>query len=40
MKVIVEKDRFSLEVREVGDALRPPMSSVPAYLERRLALKR
>ena len=41
MKVIgQEKDRFNLEVREVGDALRPPMRSVPAYQERRRSLKR
>ena len=41
MKVIgQEKDGFSLEVREVADSVRPPMRSVPAYLERRRALKR
>ena len=33
------KDRFNLEVREIGDEIRPPMISVPAYLERRRALK-
>ena len=41
MKVIgQEKDRFNLEVREVADAIRPPMRSVPAYQERRRSLKR
>ena len=41
MKLIVqEKDRFNLEVREIGDALRPPMRTVPAYQERRKALRR
>jgi glucosyl-3-phosphoglycerate synthase len=40
MKVIAqEKDRFSLEVREIGDELRPPIRTIPAYLERRRALK-
>ncbi len=41
MKVIgQEKDRFNLEVREVADAMRPPMRSVPGYQERRRSLKR
>ncbi len=41
MKVIgQEKDRFNLEVREVADAVRPPMRTIPAYQERRKALKR
>ncbi|HET7685235.1 MAG TPA: hypothetical protein VFM19_02380, partial [Candidatus Limnocylindria bacterium] len=40
MKMIAQqKDRFSLEVREIGDELRPPIRSVPAYLERRKELK-
>jgi nucleotide-binding universal stress UspA family protein len=40
MKVIgQEKDRFNLEVREVADAVRPPMRSVAAYQERRRSLK-
>jgi glucosyl-3-phosphoglycerate synthase len=40
MKVIgQEKDHFNLEVREVADAVRPPMRSVPAYQERRRSLK-
>jgi len=41
MKVIAqEKDRFSLEVREVADTLRPPIRSVAEYQERRRAVKR
>ena len=33
MKVIAqEKDRFSLEVREIGDELRPPIRTIPAYV--------
>jgi glucosyl-3-phosphoglycerate synthase len=41
MKVIgQEHDRFSLEVREVADAVRPPIRTVPAYQERRRSLKR
>jgi nucleotide-binding universal stress UspA family protein len=41
MKVIgQEQDRFSLEVREVADSVRPPMRTIPAYLERRKSLKR
>ena len=41
MKVIgQEKDRFNLEVREVADALRPPIRTIPAYVERRKLLKR
>jgi hypothetical protein len=39
-QIIQEQDRFSLEVREIGDELRPPMKSIPAYQERRRALKR
>jgi glucosyl-3-phosphoglycerate synthase len=40
MKVIAqERDRFSLEVREIGDELRPPIRTIPAYLERRRLLK-
>jgi glucosyl-3-phosphoglycerate synthase len=40
MKLIQqERDRFSLAVREIGDQLRPPMNTVPAYLEKRRALK-
>jgi glucosyl-3-phosphoglycerate synthase len=39
-QIIQEQDRFSLEVREIGDELRPPIRSIPAYTERRKALKR
>jgi hypothetical protein len=40
MKLInTGKDHFNLEVREIGDQIRPPIASVPAYLERRKALK-
>jgi glucosyl-3-phosphoglycerate synthase len=40
MKLInTGKDHFNLEVREIGDEIRPPISSVPAYVERRKALK-
>ena len=31
-------DQFNLEVREIGDELRPPINTVPAYLERRRLL--
>ena len=34
-----EGDSFSLVVREIGDQIRPPMSSVPAYQEKRKARK-
>ena len=41
MKLInTSKEQFNLEVREIGDEIRPPIVSVPAYLERRKALKR
>jgi glucosyl-3-phosphoglycerate synthase len=33
-------DRFSLDVREVGDEIRPPMNTIPAYLARRKELSR
>jgi len=40
MKLInTGKGRFNLEVRDIGDEIRPPMASIPAYLERRKALK-
>jgi glucosyl-3-phosphoglycerate synthase len=40
MKMIrQEADRFSLTVRVIEDQLRPPIRSVPAYLERRKELK-
>jgi glucosyl-3-phosphoglycerate synthase len=41
MKLInQDRDRFNLEVREIGDELRPPIQSIPAYQERRRSLKR
>ncbi|MEO8251758.1 MAG: glucosyl-3-phosphoglycerate synthase [Chloroflexota bacterium] len=41
MKVIgQEKDRFTLEVREIGDVVRPPIRTIAAYQERRKSLKR
>ncbi len=40
MKVInTGKDHFNLEVREIGDEIRAPMISVPAYVERRRTLR-
>ena len=40
MKLInTGKDHFNLEVREIGDEIRPPMASIPAYVERRRSLK-
>jgi nucleotide-binding universal stress UspA family protein len=40
MKLInTNKEHFNLEVREIGDEIRPPMISIPAYVERRRALK-
>jgi len=39
-QIIQEQDRFSLEVREIGDELRPPIKSIPAYQERRRSLKK
>jgi glucosyl-3-phosphoglycerate synthase len=40
MKLInTGKEAFNLEVREIGDEIRPPMSTVPAYVERRKSLK-
>jgi glucosyl-3-phosphoglycerate synthase len=40
MKLInQERDKFNLEVREIGDALRPPMRTVAAYQERRKSIK-
>ncbi|MGZ8480975.1 MAG: glucosyl-3-phosphoglycerate synthase, partial [Candidatus Limnocylindria bacterium] len=41
MKLInTDKDRFNLEVLDIGDEIRPPIVSVPAYLERRKGLRR
>jgi len=40
MKLInTGRDHFNLEVLEIGDEIRPPMVSIPAYVERRKALK-
>ena len=38
-QIIQEADRFSLEVREIGDQVRAPIRTIPAYQERRRALK-
>ncbi|GAB4551577.1 MAG: hypothetical protein OHK0023_18670 [Anaerolineae bacterium] len=39
MKLVVqEADRFALDISEIGDVERPPMITLPAYLE-RLAVK-
>ncbi len=41
MKLInQDRQRFNLEVREIGDELRPPMQTIPAYQERRRSLAR
>jgi nucleotide-binding universal stress UspA family protein len=40
MKVIAQDDEtFRLEVREIADELRPPMLTVPAYVEKRRELR-
>jgi nucleotide-binding universal stress UspA family protein len=40
MKMITQdRAQFALSVREIGDQLRPAMRSIPAYQERRRALK-
>jgi glucosyl-3-phosphoglycerate synthase len=40
MKLIHQQDdAFSLVVRQIGDEMRPPMKSVPAYQEKRKVLK-
>jgi glucosyl-3-phosphoglycerate synthase len=39
-QIIQEQDRFSLEVREIGDELRPPIKTISAYQERRRTLKK
>jgi glucosyl-3-phosphoglycerate synthase len=40
MKLInTGRDRFNLEVREIGDEIRPPMITIPAYAARRKSLK-
>ena len=33
------KDHFNLEVREIGDEIRPPMNTIAAYVDRRKSLK-
>ncbi len=38
-QIRVEGQKFSLDVREVGDEIRPPMSSIPAYRARRAELR-
>jgi glucosyl-3-phosphoglycerate synthase len=41
MKLIgQDRDRFSLRVLEIGDQVRPPIMTIPAYVERRKALRR
>ena len=40
MKLInQDRDQFNLEVREIGDEIRPPIKMIPAYVERRRSLK-
>jgi nucleotide-binding universal stress UspA family protein len=40
MKLInTGRDHFNLEVREIGDEIRPPMATIAAYVERRKTLK-
>jgi nucleotide-binding universal stress UspA family protein len=40
MKLInTGRDHFNLDVREIGDEIRPPINTIPAYLERRKSLK-
>jgi hypothetical protein len=34
-QIRVENGRLSLDVRDVGDVIRPPMNSIPAYRARR-----
>jgi hypothetical protein len=34
-QIKVEQERFTLDIRDVGDEIRPPMSSIPAYRARR-----
>ena len=38
-QIKVEGERFSLDIREVGDEIRPPMGTIPAYRARRAELK-
>jgi hypothetical protein len=40
MKLInTGKNHCNLQGREIGDEIRPPMVSIPAYVERRKSLK-
>ena len=34
-QIRVQGERFSLDIREVGDEIRPPMNTIPAYRARR-----
>jgi glucosyl-3-phosphoglycerate synthase len=38
-QIKVEQERFTLDIRDVGDEIRPPMSSIPAYRARRSELR-
>jgi dissimilatory sulfite reductase (desulfoviridin) alpha/beta subunit len=38
-QIKVEGERFTLDITEVGDEIRPPMSTIPAYRARRAELK-
>jgi glucosyl-3-phosphoglycerate synthase len=38
-QIRVDGERLSLEIREVGDMIRPPISSIPAYRARRAELR-
>jgi hypothetical protein len=38
-QIRVEGERLSLEIREVGDMIRPPIASIPAYRARRAELR-
>lgn len=41
MKMIIqEPERFALDIAEIGDVERPPMSSLPAYQQRHGALQK
>jgi glucosyl-3-phosphoglycerate synthase len=37
-RIRVEGERFTLDVHEVGDEIRPPMNTIPAYRRRRAEL--
>jgi glucosyl-3-phosphoglycerate synthase len=38
-QIRVDGERLSLEIREVGDMIRPPINSIPAYRTRRAELR-